>query len=123
MLLRARSQPAWVITLTFGLLAGALTVAVEPGEYVIAAGAYAVLLLIALAVVLIDRPDGEGWGIFSVMLLPSLALQAFEWARFVEAFVYVCVATTLAAVVFGRRSSTPAQGPSPAPAGGTGPIQ
>jgi hypothetical protein len=80
-LVRVRSQPAWVIALAFGLLAAGLTAAADPRDHSVIAGVVAVVLLVGLAVALFGRPDGEGWAIYSVLLLPSLALQVVEGCR------------------------------------------
>jgi hypothetical protein len=101
-LARVRTQPAWVVALVFGLLAGGLISAVDPGRHSDIAGAVAVVLLVGLAIVLFRRPDGEGWGIYSVLLLPSLALRAVDMRRGVEAVIYVVVTTLLAAALFDR---------------------
>jgi hypothetical protein len=111
-LARARSQPAWVIALAFGLAAGGVVVA-DQGHHSPIAGAVAILLVVGLVATLYRRPDREGWGIYSVMLLPSLALEAVDWPAGIEAVVYVTVATLLAAACFDTAAnperSAPAQ--------------
>jgi hypothetical protein len=73
-LVRVRSQPAWVIALAFGLLAASLTAAADPRDHSVIAGIAGIVLLVGLAVALFGRPDGEGWASYSVLLLPRLPL-------------------------------------------------
>ena len=105
MLSRLRCQPVWVIALTLGLAGLVRLTGVSRDHMLVIASVMSVLGLSYLGASLIARPDGEGFEIFSVLLLPQLVLEAIDWPRDIEALVSVPSATLLALLVFERRPS------------------
>ena len=103
MLSRLRCQPAWVIALTLGLAGSVRATAVYRDHTLVMAFVIGGLGLAYLGASLIGRPDGEGPGIFSVLLVPQLVLEAIDWPRDIEALVYLTAATLLALLVFERK--------------------
>ncbi len=108
MLSRLRCQPAWVIALTLSLGGLVRLTGVYRDHTLVIASVMSVLGLAYLGASLIARPDGEGFEIFSVLLLPQLVLEAIAWPRDIEALVSVPAATLLALLVFERK---PARAP------------
>jgi hypothetical protein len=108
---RLRAQPAWRIVLVFGMTAGAVTLAFGRAEDSTVATVLVVLLLLALAAVLVVRGDGDGWGIYGVMVLANLALKALHWPAGLEILLYVCVTTLVTWALFDLGGDEPQRAP------------
>ncbi|HYI99716.1 MAG TPA: hypothetical protein VEX36_08615 [Thermoleophilaceae bacterium] len=83
---RVRLAPAWLVVLVFTLAALGIRLLSGPdASRFVAVG----LLLVALAIVLIPRADGNGWGIYGVMVVSNLLMQATPWPLVVEAPLFL----------------------------------
>jgi len=106
MLSRLKCQPAWVIALTLGIASLIRLTAVYRDHTLVIASVVSVLGLTYLGASLIDRPDREGFAIFSVLLVPQLVLEAINWPQDIEAVVTVLAATLLALLMFERKPTS-----------------
>lgn len=102
---RVRAAPAWAIVLIFGVAATLIRAAFGRPEDSAVASVLVVALLLALAAALIARRSRDGWGIYGVMLAASYGLQAADWSLGVEAFIYVCVTTSVVWLLFDHRAN------------------
>jgi hypothetical protein len=100
---RLRFAPAWLVVLTFTMaaLATRLLTDSEVVRLVVVG-----LLLVGLAIALIMRADGEGWGIYGVMVLVNLLMQATPWPLAVEAPLYLVASAGIVWAIFDRDRSS-----------------
>lgn len=114
---RLRAAPAWSTVLVVGVAATVIRLAFGSPEESAVATVLLVALLVALAAALIARGDGNGWGVYGVMLVVNYGLQAVDWSLPVEAFVYVVVTTSVVWLLFDRRANdTVSRGAAVSPA-------
>lgn len=105
-----RRRPAWQVVLAYALLVWPILPADAAGVPAVALGAWTVAVLLFLAVVLIIRADGNGWGIYGALLATGWAVRYLEWPAVAGLVLMTVVPTVVVWLLYDRDGSTTAGG-------------